>query len=146
MNQVDTAAETHTRSANRDSLVLLAEDNEANVHALSDFLEHQGYGLIVAHTGREAIDLALSEKPDIILMDIQMPDIDGLEAIRKLRADRELRETPIIAVTALVLPGDRERCLAAGANDFLGKPLSIRDLNNAIAVLLRPGAAPTTTA
>ena len=138
MDQVDPSAETARQPAKRDSLVLLAEDNEANVHALSDFLEHQGYGLIVAHTGREAIGLAQSERPDIILMDIQMPDIDGLEAIRKLRADPELRGTPIIAVTALVLPGDRERCLAAGANDFLGKPISIRDLNNAIAGLLQP--------
>lgn len=125
-----------TRPAVRDSLVLLAEDNEANIHALSEFLEHEGYRLIVAHTGREAMDLAMSDKPDIILMDIQMPDMDGLEAIRKLRADPELSQIPIIAVTALVLPGDRERCLAAGANDFVSKPISISDLTNAITGLL----------
>ena len=140
-NRPDEAAEFAHRSAGRDSLVLLAEDNEANVHALSDFLEHQGYTLIVAHTGREAMDLAKSARPDIILMDIQMPDMDGLEAIRNLRADRDLGKIPIIAVTALVLPGDRERCLSVGANDFVGKPISIRDLTNAINGLLQPEAA-----
>jgi CheY-like chemotaxis protein len=120
-----------------DSLVLLAEDNEANIHALRGFLEHQGYRLIVAHTGREAMELAKSDRPDIILMDIQMPDMDGLEAIRSLRADADMRQIPIIAVTALVLPGDRERCLAAGANDFVSKPISIDDLTNAISVQLQ---------
>ncbi len=118
------------------SLVLLAEDNEANVHALRDFLEHQGYTLLVARTGREALEVAQSERPDIILMDIQMPDMDGLQAIRRLRADPSMGDLPIIAVTALVLPGERERCLAAGANDFIGKPISIPDLTNAIRDLL----------
>ena len=129
------------KPAGRSSLVLLAEDNEANVNALSDFLEHQGYTLVVAHTGREAMSLAQSARPDIILMDIQMPDMDGLEAIRRLRADPKLNTIPIIAVTALVLPGDRERCLAAGADDFIGKPISIKDLTNAIQGLLQSEGA-----
>ena len=129
------------KPAGRSSIVLLAEDNEANVHALSDFLEHQGYTLVVAHTGREAMSLAQSERPDIILMDIQMPDMDGLEAIRRLRADPGLSTIPIIAVTALVLPGDRERCLVAGADDFIGKPISTKDLTHAIRGLLRAEAS-----
>jgi signal transduction histidine kinase/ActR/RegA family two-component response regulator len=133
-------AQTPHRADGREALVLLAEDNEPNLNALRYFLEHQGYTLEVARTGREALELARSARPDIVLMDIQMPDMDGLEAIRSLRADPGLNDIPIVAVTALVLPGDRERCLAAGADDFIGKPISTRALSNAIAGLLQPQA------
>ena len=87
-----------------------------------------GYRVISAETGIQAIEQAKAEKPDVILMDIQMPEMDGLEAIEHLRADVELADVPIIALTALAMAGDRERCLAAGANDYLSKPIDLSRL------------------
>jgi len=108
--------------------ILLAEDNEANVNTFTHYLEAKGYEIVVANNGREAIDRAKSENPDLILMDIQMPKLNGLDAIRAIRADGTMRNIPIIAVTALAMPGDEERCLAAGANDYISKPVSLKGL------------------
>jgi CheY-like chemotaxis protein len=108
--------------------LLLAEDNEANIATLSDYLRAKGYDLIIARNGGEAIIRAQEERPDAILMDIQMPGVDGLEAIRRIRADVRLAQIPIIAVTALAMPGDRERCLAAGADEYVTKPVQLRKL------------------
>lgn len=108
--------------------ILLAEDNPANVDTLSCYLESRSFQVRVARNGREAIALAQAYPPDLILMDIQMPDIDGLEAIRILRAEPQFATIPIIALTALAMVGDRERCLAAGANDYLAKPIPLKAL------------------
>jgi len=113
-------------------LILLAEDNEANIRTLAGYLQRKGYQLIVARNGAEAIKLALERQPHLILMDIQMPEMDGLEAIRQLRAHPDLARTPIFALTALAMPGDRERCLTAGANDYLSKPVKLKHLSQAI--------------
>ena len=118
-------------------LILLAEDNEANIVALEDYLPQRGYRLVVARNGLEAIARAREFRPALILMDIQMPGIDGLEATRRIRADAALRDTPIIALTALAMSGDRERCLEAGANDYLTKPVSLRTLLQVIAAQLQ---------
>lgn len=131
-------AEPPQRTDGREPLVLLAEDNEPNRNALREFLAQQGYALATARTGREAIDLARSARPDIVLMDIEVPDMDGLEAIRSLRADPKTAGISLIAVTALVLPGDRERCMAAGADGFISKPLNTHALSAAIDGLLQP--------
>ena len=120
--------------------VLLAEDNEANVITLTEFLKGLDYRVIVARNGNEAVSRAIEEKPDIILMDIQMPGIDGLEATRQIRAADGVADLPIIALTALAMPGDRERCLAAGANDYLSKPVSLRKLIAAISAQLNTTA------
>lgn len=117
-------------------LILLAEDNETNVETFSSYLTNYGFNLIVASNGREAIDLAKAHHPDLILMDIQMPEVDGLEAIRCIRADPELATTPIIALTALAMTGDREKCLAAGATEYFAKPMSLRQLKTVIQRLL----------
>jgi PAS domain S-box-containing protein len=109
-------------------VVVLAEDNEANIVTLSDYLWAKGYRVIVARNGAEAIAQAREVYPDIILMDIQMPGVDGLEATRDIRADADLRHIPIIALTALAMPGDRARCLEAGANVYLSKPVSLKEL------------------
>jgi CheY-like chemotaxis protein len=113
-------------------LLLLAEDNEANIVTFTSYLQPGGYQIIVARNGVEAIERAREAKPNLILMDIQMPGMDGLEAIHRLRADAELATIPIIALTALAMPGDRERCLKAGANEYLSKPVSLKGLTEMI--------------
>jgi len=95
-----------------------------------------GYRLIVAKNGQEAINLAFSQCPDLILMDIQMPGISGLEAIREIRSTLNLVTTPIIALTALAMEGDRELCLEAGANEYLAKPFKLKQLRTLIQSLL----------
>ena len=118
-------------------IVLLAEDNMANILTIGEYLESHGFSTIKAHDGMEAIEMAETNSPDVILMDIQMPVLDGLEAIRRLRANSRFATTPIIAITALAMPGDRERCLAAGANAYISKPVSLKRLNQTIDQLLQ---------
>ncbi|OAN45071.1 histidine kinase [Chloroflexus islandicus] len=117
--------------------LLVAEDNELNLATMSEYLKACGYELQVARNGREALAVAAEWQPDLIIMDIQMPEMDGLEAIRQLRAQAMYAATPIIAVTALAMPGDRERCLLAGATDYLAKPVSLRRLVERIEQLLQ---------
>ncbi|MCS6889257.1 MAG: response regulator, partial [Chloroflexus sp.] len=116
--------------------LLLADDNEINLSTMSEYLAACGYEVRVARNGREALQMAAEWKPDLIVMDIQMPALDGLEAIKQLRAQAMYATTPIIAVTALAMPGDRERCLLAGATDYLTKPVSLRRLVERIERLL----------
>jgi signal transduction histidine kinase/CheY-like chemotaxis protein len=111
-----------------EGVVLLAEDNAANILTIGEYLEGHGYEVVKAHDGVEAIEKAQETNPQIILMDIQMPALDGLEAIRRLRVDPRFDSTPIIALTALAMPGDRERCLEAGASEYMSKPLSLKRL------------------
>jgi signal transduction histidine kinase/ActR/RegA family two-component response regulator len=118
--------------AERDSLILLVEDNEQNIETFETYLTTKGYQVIVARHGLEAIQRVKEEQPALILMDIQMPKMDGLEAIRHIRADSTMADIPIIALTALAMRGDKERCLAAGANDYLSKPVSIKKLRKKI--------------
>lgn len=113
-------------------LLLLAEDNELNILTMTDYLQASGYAVVVARTGQEALDLARSSNPSMILMDIQLPGIDGLEVIRRLRAQPATAYLPIIALTALAMPGDRERCIAGGANEYFSKPVSLNALVAAI--------------
>jgi len=119
-------------STEQKSLILLAEDNEANIMTFSCYLKAIGYQLEIARNGREAIDLTRSCKPDLILMDISMPGMDGLESIKQIRLNPNLINIPIIALTALAMPGDRERCLEAGANEYLTKPLKMSNLLSTI--------------
>mgnify|MGYP003351700323 FL=1 len=112
--------------------ILLAEDNEANQRTFVGYLQAKGYTVAVAWNGEEAIAQAQATNPALILMDIQMPRMDGLTAIRRLREDPRFAHTPIVALTALAMPGDRERCLDAGANLHLTKPVRLRDLTSAI--------------
>lgn len=108
--------------------LLIAEDNQVNLEVMRDYLERKGFLVISACNGQEALDEAERIQPDLILMDIQMPELDGLSAIRTLRSKPACATTPIIALTALAMPGDRERCLTAGATAYLTKPISLRDL------------------
>jgi PAS domain S-box-containing protein len=118
-------------------LILLAEDNPENINVLSIFLTAKGYRTILATNGYEAIQLAQQQPPDLVLMDIQMPGMDGLEAIVWMRQQPQLAHIPIIAVTSLAMKGDLDRCLAAGATDYLSKPLPLKQLNLKIQELLK---------
>jgi signal transduction histidine kinase/CheY-like chemotaxis protein len=118
-------------------LILLAEDNEANIATFSSYLKARGYRILLAIDGQQAIDLAKLHHPDLILMDIQMPVIDGIEAIKQIRLNPDLVDIPIIALTALAMTGDHEKCLEAGANDYIAKPVRLRNLSNTIQELLR---------
>lgn len=118
-------------------LVLLAEDNEANIFTVSEYLEFHGFKVVNAQDGLKAIQTAEEVNPDIILMDIQMPGMDGLEAIRRLRANPRFDNTPIIALTALAMPGDLEQCLEAGADEYMSKPASMKALLKSINTLLQ---------
>jgi PAS domain S-box-containing protein len=117
--------------------ILLAEDNEINSMTISDFLTNLGYQLVLAENGLEALSKAEETNPDVILMDIQMPGIDGFEATRRLRASPRFASTPIIALTALAMAGDRERCLEAGMNEYLSKPFSLTALQDLIETFLQ---------
>ena len=109
-------------------LILLVEDNKANRLTFSAYLKAKGYRLIEAEDGETAIALAQSEQPDLILMDIQIPGMDGLEVIKHLRHDPQFLDKPIIALTALATDSDRDRCLATGANNYLSKPVKMKEL------------------
>ena len=109
-------------------IILLIEDTKEATAMVTDYLQMVGYQVLAAREALTGMDLAKRIRPDLILMDIQLPGMDGLEATRRLRADPEFRTLPIIALTALAMPGDRERCLAAGATDYVTKPLSLKKL------------------
>jgi len=112
--------------------LLLADDNLVNATMLSGYLESVGYHVTNVHDGVELVATALHQPPDIILMDVQLPNMDGLEATQRLRSEKSFRDIPIIALTALAMPGDRERCLDAGISDYLSKPVGLKELHHVI--------------
>jgi PAS domain S-box-containing protein len=125
--------------------ILLVEDNEYNILSVEDYLEGSGYRVEVARNGKEALDKIDLLQPDLILMDIQMPVMDGLEATRRLRSNPAYAEVPIIALTALAMPGDRDSCLEAGASAYIQKPVRLKEMANLIEKLLhraQPGDEP----
>jgi two-component system cell cycle response regulator DivK len=110
--------------------VLCIEDNSVNMVLVSRVVEAEGYDLIKAPDGLAALELLDVTTPDIILLDINLPGIDGLELARKFKANERLAPIPLIATTAQVLVGDKERCLEAGCDEYLPKPLDIRELRD----------------
>lgn len=105
--------------------ILIVEDSASNMMLFSDLLERVGYEIVCAETGRQGIRLARSQKPDLILLDIKLPDIDGTKIIRWIRKHDGLRAVPVIAVTAFAMLGDKERFLDAGFDAYVSKPISI---------------------
>jgi Signal transduction histidine kinase len=118
--------------------ILLAEDNLPNILTIGEYLESHGYQVIVARDGLETIAKAEESNPELILMDIQMPVMNGLDAIARLRANPRFLSVPIIALTALAMPGDRERCLQMGASEYMSKPVSLKILVRTINSMLNP--------
>ncbi len=105
--------------------VLVVEDNERNMKLFRDVLESSGYRTLEATTGERAVELVVEHCPDLVLMDIQLPGIDGVEALGRLRAEERTASVPVLALTAQAMDGDRERFLAAGFDDYLSKPVDI---------------------
>jgi two-component system, cell cycle response regulator DivK len=118
--------------------ILLVEDNEMNRDMLSRRLVRNGYEVVLATDGQQGLDMALSERPDLILMDMSLPVIDGWEATRRIKANDATRRIPIIALTAHAMAGDREKALEVGCDDYDTKPVEISRLVGKIAALLKP--------
>lgn len=110
------------------SKILYVEDNPQNMRLVRKILKHAGYEVLEAETGHEGVEVATSHNPDLILMDVNLPDIDGLEVTRILKTEHNMVDTPIIALTANAMVGDREKALEAGCDGYLPKPISKADL------------------
>jgi len=118
------------------SLILIVEDNEKNMKLVRDVLQAKGYATIEAGTGEDGIRLAAERKPDLILMDIQLPGINGIEALRVLRASPETAAIPAVAVTASVMQQDRKQITAAGFDGYLGKPINLKEFLETVRTML----------
>lgn len=118
--------------------ILVVEDNELNLRLFCDLLRAHGYEADPVRDGREAVERARAFRPDLVIMDIQLPHISGLELIEQLKADAELKAIPIMAVTAYAAKGDEERIREAGAEGYVSKPISVIRFVDAVALLLKP--------
>jgi len=105
--------------------ILIVEDNDDNMVLVRDVLTSRGYTVIEAGDGQQGLDLAQSERPDLIIMDLSLPLVDGWTVVRQLKADPELRRIPVVALTAHAMVGDREKALDAGCDDYLAKPIRL---------------------
>jgi len=124
-------------------VILVVEDNERNLKLLRDVLEYAGYDVRVARTGEDGVTLAVKEPPDLVLMDLQLPGIDGMEALRQLRASPRTADIPVVAVTAQAMKQDRERVLQAGFDGYVEKPISVRAFPDQVRRFLSNGKAGT---
>ena len=122
--------------------ILYVEDNEDNIYMLKSRLSRAGYTVIIATDGAQGVALAASERPDLVLMDLSLPVLDGWEAARRIKAAPETSRIPIIALTAHAMPGDQEKALAAGCDDFDTKPVEMPRLLGKIRALAPAGSAP----
>ncbi len=122
--------------------VLVVEDNEKNLKLMRDVLRYSDYQVIEARTGEQGVSLAAQTLPDLILMDLQLPGIDGIEALRRLRDDRRTSAVPVVAVTAFAMESDRDRALAAGFDAYIEKPISVKALPGLVEGFINSGAAP----
>jgi two-component system cell cycle response regulator DivK len=117
--------------------ILLVEDNEKNMKLFRDVLRAAGYETLEATTGGRAVELAIAHEPDLVLMDVQLSDLDGVEALGRLRADERTASIPVLALTAQAMLGDRERFLAAGFDGYVSKPVDIVALVDTVNVVLK---------
>jgi two-component system cell cycle response regulator DivK len=122
-----------------DGRILVVEDNAKNLKLVRDVLLHFGYEVVEATSGEDGVRLAVEMAPDLVLMDLQLPGIDGTEALRRIREVEGVSDVPVVAVTAFVMDDDRERALASGFDGYVEKPISVRALPQQVATFLRVG-------
>ena len=125
-----------------DATILVVEDNDLNLRLVRDVLEHAGFAVVGAHSGEEGLDLAHVATPDLVLMDLGLPGIDGAEALRRLRADPATAGVPVVAVTAFAMADDQEHSRQAGFDGFLTKPIDIRALPSQVRSYLDAEVSP----
>ncbi len=123
------------------STILIVEDNEKNMKLARDVLQAKGYATLEAVNGEDGVRLALAHKPDMVLMDIQLPDINGVEAFTRIRANADTAHIPVVAFTASVTPMDRNRITDAGFDGFIGKPVNLKEFLETVRKTLE-GKAP----
>jgi two-component system cell cycle response regulator DivK len=127
---------------NLPALVLIVEDNPRNLKLVRDLLDYAGYRTLGVSNAEDGIELARSRRPDLVLMDVQLPGMDGVEALARLRAEPDAGEVPIVALTAFAMKDDRERFLAAGFDEYIEKPLNVREFPEQVSAILgRPRGA-----
>jgi two-component system cell cycle response regulator DivK len=124
-------------SENSAKTVLVVEDNELNMKLFHDLLESQGYGILQTKDGMEALSLAREHRPDLILMDIQLPEVSGLEVTRWIKEDESIRHIPVIAVTAFAMKGDEEKIRNGGCEAYIAKPISVATFLQTIQTYLK---------
>jgi two-component system cell cycle response regulator DivK len=130
-------AESGPKSSDAHDCILIIEDNPLNMKLFRDLLRAQGYQVIEASDGLAGLDLARAEAPDLILLDIHLPDMSGFEVALKLKSDQQTRDIPIVVITASMLPQTEQSALASGCDGFLRKPIAISEFRETIATLLR---------
>jgi two-component system cell cycle response regulator DivK len=121
--------------------ILVVEDNPKNLKLVRDVLTHWGYDVIEATTGEDGVRLAGEASPDLVLMDLQLPGIDGMEALRRIRRGDQNRKVPVVAVTAFAMNEDRQRAFDSGFDGYVEKPISVRDLHRQVSDFLQLGGA-----
>jgi len=121
------------------STILIVEDNEKNMKLVRDILRHHGHTTLEATTGIDGVRLAREERPDLILMDIQLPDIDGIAALGRIREENSLDATPVVAVSASVMPDDQQKIVNSGFDAFITKPLNLKQFLETVQRLLALG-------
>jgi two-component system cell cycle response regulator DivK len=127
-----------SRDTASEYLILVVEDNERNRKLVRDVLDFAGFAVIEAPTAEDGVALAEERRPDLVLMDLQLPGMDGIEALQRLRGDASTRFIPVVAVTAQAMKDDRQRILGAGFDGYLEKPISVRDLPDKVRSFLHP--------
>ena len=121
------------------STVLIVEDNEKNMKLVRDILRHRGHETLEAATGAEGVRLAKERRPDLVLMDIQLPDIDGIAALGRIREDRALDRMPVLAISASVMPDEQQKIVASGFDAFITKPINLKTFQETVQRFLEHG-------
>ena len=121
------------------STILIVEDNEKNMKLVRDILQHQGHTTLEAVTGTDGVRIAKEQRPDLVLMDIQLPDIDGIAALREIRAERTLDAIPVLAVSASVMPDEQHKIVTSGFDAFITKPINLKQFLDTVKRFLAQG-------
>ena len=124
------------------STILIVEDNEKNMKLVRDILQHQGHTTLEAVTGADGVRIAKAALPDLVLMDIQLPDIDGIAALREIRRERALDAIPVLAVSASVMPDEQQKIVTSGFDAFIIKPINLKQFLDTVKRFLAQGRTP----